>query len=286
MKKIFAMLFFSLIVILPFEVKALSVDKNNLNLKKGNNETIGLYAEVENEITEINFTLVYTSYDVPAIFNLEPGLIDETPNSISHKIVFATPVTGKIKLGSIRVNVINNPQISVGAVNIHSAKAITATGDITQLTPQTINVTIVKDVEPTVEDKKEEQKVNKNLLKEVKSKIVNIEIKEDIYEYSVNIKSGVEELDLQPIAKDNKYKIDITTQKISELKDDKIIITVKDGENVEEYTVKVNLIKDVEKVEIDQEKFESTYEYKGKWIVLIIVLSVVLFIGLVLNKKK
>ena len=42
----------------------------------------------------------------------------------------------------------------------------------------------------------------------------------------------------------------------------------------------------VEEIEIDDSEFESTYRYKGKWIVLIVILSVTVFVGLVLTKKK
>ena len=131
-----------LVVAFPIGVKALSVDKNNLTIEKGKNETVALYANVNSEITEIQFTLVYTTYDVPASFNIEPGLTDTNPNGISHKIIFSNPVSGKVKLGNIRVNVVNNPKETVGTINIHSGKALTTNNNTINLDAQTINVKI------------------------------------------------------------------------------------------------------------------------------------------------
>ena len=122
--------------------------------------------------------------------------------------------------------------------------------------------------------------------------IVKIDLQKDVYEYTVKIKENIKELDLKVIAKDENYKVEITSQKISELKDNKIIITVKDGDNKEEYIVKVDIEKEKEKekgnkdIEIDKDEFKSSYKYKGKWITLIGIMSVVLVVGLFLTKKK
>lgn len=284
MKRINLLLFLLLIIIFPLNVKALSIDKNNLTMEKGSNEKISLSTEIDKEITEIQFTLVYTSYDVPAYFNVEAGLTDSNPNGIVHKVVFPTPISGNIKLGQVSINVVNNPKITIGTINIHSAKAITTTGETINLDAQTINVTIGTPIETTTEPK-ETNEENKNLLEKIESEIVNIELKEDIYEYSVKIKEDIEELDLKPIAKDEKYKVEISSQKIDELKDNQIIITVSDGDNKEEYKITVSKM-EIEEIEVDDEEFESTYKYKGKWVVLIIIMSIVLCFGLILTKKK
>lgn len=282
MKKNFLFIFLLLIVILPANVKALSVDKNNLTIAKGESQSISLYANVEAETTEISFTLVYTTYDVPAYFKLEPGLTDTNPNGIAHKIIFSNPVSGKVKLGTIDINIVNNPIEKSGAINIHSAKAIT-NGINVNLDAQTINVKIGEET-VAIEEPKEQ---NKNLLSKIESKIVKIDLLDDVYEYSVNVKESIEELDLKPITKDENYEIEISTQKIKELTDNQIIITVKDGEYTEEYKIKVNIVEDKkEEIEVDDEEFESSYKYKGKWITMIIIMSVLLLIGLFLTKKK
>lgn len=282
MKKNFLFIFLLLIVILPSNVKALSVNKNNLTIAKGESQSISLYANVEAETTEISFTLVYTTYDVPAYFKLEPGLTDTNPNGIAHKIIFSNPVSGKVKLGTIDINIVNNPIEKSGTINIHSAKAIT-NGINVNLDAQTINVNIGNET-VAIEEPKEQ---NKNLLSKIESKIVKIDLLDDVYEYSVNVKESIEELDLKPITKDENYEIEISTQKVKELTDNQIIITVKDGEYTEEYKIKVNIVEDKkEEIEVDNEEFESSYKYKGKWITMIIIMSVVLLIGLFLIKKK
>lgn len=286
MKKIISLLIISLVIIIPLKVKALSVDKNNLTIEKNNSETIGLYTEVNSEITELQFTLVYTTYDVPANFNIEAGLTDTNPNGIVHKIIFSSPVSGKIKLGNIKINVVNNPKVTAGTINIHSGKAITTNGETINLDSQTINVKIGTPENDNVNQKKEEPVKKTNLLDRIESKIVKINLKDNVYEYKVNIKEDIEELDLKPVPKDEDYKVEITTQKIKELTDNQIIITVKDGDNTEKYKIKVNIIKNNKDIDIDKEEFIPTFKYKGKWITIIVILSISLFIGLLLIKKK
>lgn len=285
MKKNILLLFLLLIVLLPLNVKALSVDKNDLTIEKGGEKSIDLYANVEENTTEVSFTLVYTTYDVPAYFNLEPGLTDRNPNGIAHKIIFSNPVSGKIKLGTVDIDVVNNPKVSTGAINIHTASAQTNNGTV-YLNAQTINVTIGEIQEETPEPVENET----NLLDKIESEMVKIDLEENKYEYTIEIKEDVEELDLKAIPKNENYEVEISNQKIKELEDNKIIIKVKDGDNTEEYIIKVNTIKNkVEKVETNKENKEkkgNSYEYKGKWIVLIVIMSIALVIGLILTKKK
>ena len=282
MKKKILLIFLLLIVIFPLNVKALSLDENNITLAKGTSDNIDIYANVETEVSEISFTLTYTTYDIPAYLSLESGLTDTNPNGITHKIIFSNPVSGKIKLGSVKIDVVNNPKVNAGTININAASATTTNGTKINLNAQTINVTIG---EP-VEDKPIEKKTN--LLDKIESKIVKIDLQKDVYEYAVKIKEDIEELDLKVTAKEESYKVEISNQKISELKDNKIIITVKDGDNTEEYIIKVSVEKEKEEkeIEIDEEEFESSYKYKGKWITLIIIMSVILMVGLLLTKKK
>ena len=284
MKKRILLVYLLLILILPSNVKALSLDKNDITLANGTNKNIDLYANVDTEVSEISFTLTYTTYDIPAYLNLEQGLTDTNPNGITHKIIFSNPVSGKIKLGSVRVDIVSNPKVNAGTININAASATTTNGTKVNLNAQTLNVTIGEPVEELPAEKKT------NLLDKIESKIVKVNLEKDVYEYTVKIKEDIKELDLKAIAKDENYKVEISSQKISELKDNKIIITVKDGDNKEEYIVKVDIEKEEEKetkdIKVDEEEFESTYKYKGKWITLIVIMSVVLVVGLFLTRKK
>lgn len=308
MKRIILLLFLTLIL-LPLNVKALSVSESNIIIDKGNSKTVDLYAEVDTEVTEISFTMVYTSYDVPASFSAETGLNEQLSGN-THTIILATPTSGKIKLGTVKINAINNPTGTAGTINIHGAKATDVEGQNITLDTKIIDVTIKKEEiteetpdtpdntapnvqeetpqikeEPKkeIKDEKEEETQKLNLLEKIESSKVNIKLKDGVYEYTVKIKEDVKELDLKPIVKDEKYKVEITSQKINELKNNQIIITVKDEKITEEYKINVKIAKNVE---IDDTKFKTTYKYKGKWITTIIVLSIVLLSGLLLTKKK
>ena len=177
------------------------------------------------------------------------------------------------------------PEVSAGTVNLHTAKAKTKDGETVNLNNQSINVK----VGTPVEEPKEEPK--SALLTKIESKIVNIELKENTYEYTVDIDSKVEELDLKGIAEDSDATVEITTQKIKELKDNKIIITVKNGDAEKKYTINI-VIKEDKKVKkdneitIDNSKFEENKGYKGKWIFISIILIIILMVNLVLSRKK
>lgn len=271
-----------LMILLPVNVYALDIDnKNELTIESGKNETINLTTNVDYEVKEIKFTLVYTTYDIPAYFNVASGLTDSNPNGIVHKISFNEPVSGEIDLGTISVKVVNYPTVNNGTITLHSASATTTDGEVITLKSQTINVNIGTKQEKVEEVKKVE---TKNMLDKIESDIVKINIKEDVYEYTVKIKDSIKELDLKPIAKDSNYKVEISNQKIDEIKDNKITIKVSNEDVSEEYIINIKQIKS-EEVKIDKEESNTEYKYKGKWVVMIIILSVVLFIGIVLMKK-
>lgn len=272
-----------LMILLPINVYALDIDnKNELTIESGKSETINLTTNVDYEVKEIKFTLVYTTYDIPAYFNVASGLTDSNPNGIVHKISFNEPVSGEIDLGTISVKVVNYPTVNNGTITLHSASATTPDGEVITLKSQTINVNIGTKQEKVEEVKKVE---SKNMLDKIESDIVNIDIKEDVYEYTVKIKDSIKELDLKPIAKDSNYKVEISNQKIDEIEDNKITIKVSNEDVSEEYILNIKQVKS-EEVKIDKEESNTEYKYKSKWVVMIIILSIVLFIGIVLMKKK
>lgn len=293
MKRIISILSLLIIVILPLQVNALSVSKNNITIEKGTTKTIELYTESDIQISKISFSLVYTSYDVPAYFTASTGLTDNI-NGIKHQIVFSEPVSGKITLGTININVVQNPKVTASTINIHSVSAITSSGETITLKSQIINVNIGEELQEELNNTPEEtpidtkEKRNTNLLEKIESEIVNIELKKDVYEYTIYIEDELESLDLKPVVKDEKYKLEITSQKITELKDNQIIITVKDEEYIEEYKINIKKQSEQQKleIEIDESKFEPTQSYKGKWIVLVVLLSITLLVGLFFYKKQ
>ena len=276
---------FLLLTIPHIKVNALSVSKNDLTIEKGSSETVELYANTESEIISASFTLVYSTYDIPANFAVASGFSDSNPNGINHEIIFNEAKSGKILLGTINVSVVNYPNDSIGTINIHTGSAKTTDGETINLNSQNINIKVGTPNEVKTDEKKSA------LLTKIESKIVSIELKEKTYEYTINVDSKVEELDLKGIPEDSNAKVETSTQKIKELKDNKIIITVKNGDEEQKYTINVNSKndtkeKDDNEIVIDKTEFKENKGYKGKWIVISIVLIIVLMVSLLLSKKK
>lgn len=278
-------------------VLALTVSENNIEIPKSDRKSIELSTNSEEMLTSVEFTLVYTTYDIPASFIVNPNYTDSNPNGIKHKIIFSEPINGNIILGNININVVDNPKDNAGTVNIHSAIGYTESGETINLTSQNINVTVLNnretntetnEIEKPKEDKHEETKeFDKNVLKEIKSDLVKINIQKDIFEYTIAINNDIEKLDLEPIAINESYKVEISNQEIATLEDNKINITITDNKgNKIDYIIKVNILKDISDVEIDDSDFKEKNTYKGKWIILVIIFSIILLFGLILTRKK
>lgn len=278
-------------------VLALTVSENNIEIPKSDRKSIELSTNSEEMLTSVEFTLVYTTYDIPASFIVNPNYTDSNPNGIKHKIIFSEPINGNIILGNININVVDNPKDNTGTVNIHSAIGYTESGETINLTSQNINVTVLNnretntetnEIEKPKEDKHEETKeFDKNVLKEIKSDLVKINIQKDIFEYTITINNDIEKLDLEPITINESYKVEISNQEIATLEDNKINITITDDKgNKIDYIIKVNILKDISDVEIDDSDFKEKNTYKGKWIILVIIFSTILLFGLILTRKK
>ena len=288
-------------------VLALTVSENNIEIPKSDRKSIELSTNSEEMLTSVEFTLIYTTYDIPASFIVNPNYTDSNPNGIKHKIIFSEPINGNIILGNININVIDDPKDNAGTVNIHSAIGYTESGETINLTSQNINVTVLNnretntetnEIEKPKEDEKEKlypiqdeqeetKEFDKNVLKEIKSDLVKINIQKDIFEYTITINNDIEKLDLEPVAINKSYKVEISNQEIATLEDNKINITITDDKgNKIDYIIKVNILKDISDVEIDDSDFKEKNTYKGKWIILVIIFSTILLFGLILTRKK
>lgn len=260
-------------------VSALSVDSTELTVAKGEKATVNVYADLKEETTKVSFSLVYTTYDVPATFKAEEGITLKT-NTTKNTLTFSEAQKGQVKLGTIEISILKSAKANKGTIRLNSATATSKSGNISKLDPVELTVTIGTSTNNSTSVKES------NLLKGITSKIVNIDLKDNVYTYEVNVKEDVKELDLVAAPKDEKSKVVISSQKISELKDGKIVINVTSPSNTkEEYTVKVNVLK-TDKVEIDKEEFKADSSYKGKWVVVIIVSVVALLFGFALSKKE
>lgn len=282
MNKILKLIFISFaLFFMTNRVFALTVSDSNITMSPGTSKEVELSTTTEVEVSRVEFTLVYSTYDVPANFVVNNIYTDGNPNGIKHIVNFDTPASGTIKLGTVKINTVNSPRETTGTINIHSAKAITTTGETINLNSQNINVTIgePKD-EPANDD------YDKNLLKEIKSNKVRIELVKDTFDYEITIDKDLEELDLEPIAINDKYKVTTSTQKISDLEDNKITITVEDNDNhIVTYNIKVNILKDIKNATIDKNTYKEKNTYQGKWLLAIIFFGIALFVSLIFTKK-
>ena len=282
MNKILKLIFISFaLFFMTNRVFALTVSDSNITMSPGTSKEVELSTTTEVEVSRVEFTLVYSTYDVPANFVVNNIYTDGNPNGIKHIINFDTPVSGTIKLGTVKINTVNSPRETTGTINIHSAKAITATGETINLNSQNINVTIGESKDEPANDD-----YDKNLLKEIKSDKVRIELVKDTFDYEITIDKDLEELDLEPIAINDNYKITTSTQKISDLEDNKITITVEDNDkHTVTYNIKVNILKDIKDATIDKNTYKEKNTYQGKWLLAIIIFGVALFISLIFTKK-
>ncbi len=282
MKRITSYIFtiFLLLLIIP-KVYALEVSEGNVTIENGGNKKVELYANVSENITSVTFTLVFSTYDIPADFTPASGANDTNPYGISHTVVFDEAKTGRVLVGTVNISVKANPTDKVGAINIHTATARTTDGNTINLEPKNIDIKVGT---PTEEPKEEPKEVDKNLLDKIESKIVKIELKKDVFDYTVEIDKDVTELDLKATPKDSSTKVEISSQKIDELKDNIIVITAKNGNTEQKYNIKVKVKE--EEITIDKDEFKEDKSYKGKWIVVSIVLIVALLISMLLSKKK
>lgn len=290
MKRILKLIIIAVILLIPIgSVSALTVSENDIKIPASGSKSIELSTSSEEPLTSVEFTLVYTTYDIPANFIVNSNYTDSNPNGIKHKVIFPEPISGKITLGNVNINVVNNPKDTAGTINIHSAVGYTKTGETINLNAQNINIIIGEESNNNTDkpSNDDNSNTNKNVLKEIKSDIVKINLQEDVFEYQITIDKDIEKLDLEPIATIDTYKVEVSNQEIASLEDNKINITVTDNTgNKTIYTIKVNILKDVSSVEIDNNNFKEKNTYKGKWIILIIFFSVILLFGLALTKKK
>lgn len=264
-------------------VKALSISENNLSLTPGTSTLLELNEDTDYDISKIEFNLVYYSYDVTGIFLSN---YNDTTSGISHTIIFDESVTGNINLGNIKVNVVNTPAVKSSNININNIRLTTITGEV--ITKDNITVTVnINNEETPIDIKKEEVKDNEkvsNLLDKIESNIVNITLKEDVYEYDITIDSDITSLDLNPISKYDKTTIDISSQDINSLEDNKIIIKVSLEDVNEEYIINVK-VKEKE-VKIDNNEYKKNNNYKTPWIIIIIILSIGLVVSIMFARKK
>ena len=258
MKKIFRYIIVVFLMTISIrKVDALSVDKSEVSLVRGGNISLTLRENFTSKISKIEFNLVYSNKDIKGSFNSSSGIDDN--NGIKHSISYSKPISGEVDIGTININVSND-------INSFSGKAITVDGNSIDLDGPIINVKVEEDVSDSVSS-------DKDLLERIDSKLVKINLESGVYEYNVLVNNDIKELDLEPVAKDNKTSINISSQKLISGKDNKITIDVSKGSVLQSYIINVNY---EEPLEIDQSK--------NKWLILMGVFGI-LFTGSLITIK-
>lgn len=296
-KRVFLILFIIGLLLGKSDVLALTLDKTSVSIPAGDKENIKLYAKLPEDTVKVEFTLVFDSYDIPVYFSPTTGITDKNPDGIKHTLILSEASSNKTLLGSIIARVVNNPSIKTSGADLHSAAAYDSQGNKTILNSQEITITIGKKNTATTEQNnnssnqetsttKQEVIKTYNLLQEIKYNNTTIPVVDDVFTYELQVLSSVQELNLQVIPKNDKSKVTISNQKIAELVDNKVTITVTNGKEKQEYVVKINLIKEAQNIEIDNSEFEPKNGYKGTWVVVIIVAGIGLFFGIVMNGLK
>ena len=207
MKKISNLLFIIFLVFISLSrVDAITLEKKEISLASGESKNIPLTENLTEKIKKIEFNLVYYSNDITGSFQVNSSYQDKM-SGVKHEITFPTGVSGEITLGELQVSISDKPAIQKGNINISNVQATTVNGKVLNLESESLQVTI-----DNTKAKKEE--VEGNLIEKIDSNLVQINLKENTYEYNVSVKDDVKELDLKPIAKYQGTNIDISSQKL------------------------------------------------------------------------
>jgi len=231
-------------------------------------------------------TIIVSVHKNPAIIATEARAMNGVATTTDGESI-------NLKLARININInkvtptTNNNETAITT----TTTTTTTTKVIDNTTTKTTTTTVPKSTTTTTTTTSTTTKVreNKGLLKNIESKIVKINLEDDVFEYTVNVYDTLDELDLEPIANDENTKIEISNQKISELEDKQIVINLSNKDIKEKYVIKVNVVPKptVAPIEIDNKNFVEKHSYKGKWIVAIVFLGIVLTLSvLLLNSKK
>ena len=141
-KKIFCVVFMMLITL---NVSALGVSENNIDVVKGNKKSVSLSTNVDVEIKTLEFSIIYTTYDLPASFTTNYNCI---LNGSTYKMSFDTPVSGDITLGNLNISASSNPKDKNGSISIINAKAVDVNNNVITLDSKVVYATIINEVVP------------------------------------------------------------------------------------------------------------------------------------------
>lgn len=274
-----------IVLFLPFTgVKALSVSNNNVIVSEGGSDEVELYADVINDIKEISFSLVYSTYDISANFVVDSLLknVSYSSSGVKHTISFDEKKNGKILLGVVKIDASNAKINTIGTINIYNVTAVDVDNKVVTLNGQTITVK----VDNSSTEKKNIDGNDDMLLDSIYSDIVKIDLKKGVFKYDVFVDSNISKLDLKPVAIDKDCIVDISTQEIGGLSNSQIVITARLNDVTQKYVINVKPKDEERDIVIDNSEFTQNNDYKKKWLVIIAVLCVILLFNVIIVKLK
>ena len=260
-------------------VKAFSVENDTLTLEPGSKEAIHLYANTEEEIDTIKFVLTYSTNDLKGTnFTAAKGVKDTYDGNSTHVIKLSEAQSGKIDLGTINIKTVSSPKDAGGTVTVQE---VTKNNDnVIGLKKLVVLIQIgEKDEEtgePVVISEPVINETSDSLLEGIDSSIVSIELRKNVYEYTVTVPADTTELDLKPVTSSVDVRATVSSQVINELEDGVITITLENGKVTQQYKINVKVKKAVVETEIDKTTEVKEYHYKWKYIVVIILCVVVI----------
>jgi len=106
-----------------------------------------------------------------------------------------------------------------------------------------------------------------------------------------SIKSGKILEEVNEYIKDEDYKVEMSSQKISELENNSIKIKVSvNNKEYQEYVVNVKVVEkektDQQQLDVDKSEFKGNNSYKVKWIGMIVILISVIVLSILFSKKS
>lgn len=257
-------------------VKAMTLDTYDLKINKGEIKYVDVYENIDANVNTIDFSLIYTTYDIVGEFNPTESFTDNIISGTRHSLKLNNAISGNVKIGTIKITASANPKTLNGIIKINNIPINV-----------TINETYIPDeVTPIDQNQNIEEVIDYNLLESINSDIVAIELKKDVFEYTIEINQDIKELDLKPILKDDSFIVDISSQKISNLKDNKIIIKVSNEEIEKEYIINVKINEEKQDIIMNDDANNSFITmYKRKIVMTIMLLSIIMIAGIIVYKK-
>lgn len=277
MKKIWGFIAVFIVLFSLTDVKAFSVDKDTFYITPGKKEEVHLYVNVEEEVSSVSFSLTFSSYDASATFAPLKGNKDNYNGTTGHEITLPKPQKGKIDLGIVTIKTKTTAKVRDTAETILINKGIAKTEEGKQINLNRVNMLIYFGSEGKQESSSETMNdTSSDLLERIESEIVTIDLKKDVFEYTVTVPADTTVLDLKPITKNESVKVTVSSQELDNLTDGAVIITLENGKDIQKYKINVKVKKGVKEIEVDNTTEKKEYHYKWKYIVVIVLCSIVI----------